>query len=362
MTYGVTDTGFICPTYAEILADLKAQAQSYFGADIDLTAKSPLGQFIAVVAYQITLNWQILEQIYYSGFLKYAEGSNLDDMATLLGVERNPATPATGEVTFTGTNGTTIPAFFKVSIGSGLITFHTTEAGTIDETEAVTVPIVAEVLGVAGNVDIGAIRKQVNPRTGVTGVTNAAALTNGAPAESDAAFRLRVQYAFGTANATKDAVWAKIMATDGVTMVNLIEDYTNSIVTAVVMGGNDTEVQDAIDASRACGIEYELVRPLEKSITIDATIVFAEGVVNKASIIDTIEAGITAYLGDIAIGESVNYSQIAKQILKVTGVDDIATVTLTCGEDVAVAFGESIAIAATEIAVAGTITITEVAE
>jgi len=86
--YGVTDKGFIIKPYSVILEELKLLAQQYFGEDIDLSENSRFLRFLEIIAKREDELWQKLEEVYYSGFIQFANGENLDRVVALLGIRR----------------------------------------------------------------------------------------------------------------------------------------------------------------------------------------------------------------------------------------------------------------------------------
>lgn len=136
----------------------------------------------------------ILEQ----GLLDSSYGDYLDSLAVHFGETRNAPVPAKGSVTLTGTNGTVVPAGFRVgtpTVGSQVGQAFTTDAdATIGAGGTVAVGATAEVGGVAGNVAAGTISLFLQvPPAGLKSVTNPAAFTGGVDQESDADFRTRLK-------------------------------------------------------------------------------------------------------------------------------------------------------------------------
>lgn len=129
-------------------------------------------------------------------FISQAEGQYLDLKAEEHGLTREAATPAVGSVTFTGTNGTVIPAGTRVmteSVGGESGQVYSTDAvATITSGTTVTVPVTAEAAGSAGNVDAGAVTLLVAGVPGITGITNALPLAGGSDTESDSELRARL--------------------------------------------------------------------------------------------------------------------------------------------------------------------------
>lgn len=132
-----------------------------------------------------------------------ATGSDLDDRAAEIVpglIPRRGALYASGTVEFTrtGTTGTvTIPQGTIVAArdNAGEVRFQTTAAASITagNTSSGAVAVTALVAGARANVASGTIVRFVSRIAGVTGVSNAAALTSGQDRESDGSFRYRIR-------------------------------------------------------------------------------------------------------------------------------------------------------------------------
>lgn len=161
-----------------------------------------LGSNTRSLAFAVGLE---LDELYYqlwraqrAAYIRTATGEALDDRGADFGLTRHPATYAVGVVRFTTADTTTItpgalvaaPAttardkilYATPSTGS----YGTVGAGTVD------VPVTAEVAGEAANLGAGTVTVLETTISGVTAVTNPAAMTLGLPREDDDAFRDRI--------------------------------------------------------------------------------------------------------------------------------------------------------------------------
>lgn len=190
-------------TFAGVLARLEAAAP----AGMDVSEGSFLGDALRAAAVEFveaSIRSQVLLE--YAFPLSYPPriasepdaAQYLDLRATEAGLTRRPAVAATGEVTFTGTPGTVIPAGTVVSTlaAAGVPARHfTTDAdAAIEAGGAVTADVTATEAGAAGNAAAGTVLFVGGTIAGVTGVVNAAAMTGGLDAESDASLRDRILF------------------------------------------------------------------------------------------------------------------------------------------------------------------------
>lgn len=66
----------------------------------DFNPGSVVGTLVRAVAREMKLLYEQMDQAYRRAFIEVAQGAALDNVVALLGVERNPAQPARGHVTF----------------------------------------------------------------------------------------------------------------------------------------------------------------------------------------------------------------------------------------------------------------------
>lgn len=120
------------------------------------------------------------------------DDENLQRYATMYGIARVPAARATGNITLTGNNGTTVPAGLRLQRSDGY-EFSTTAEGVI-ASGTVTVPVEASTTGVDGNTDAGvqlAVAAQVSGLS-ATAVVASGDIAGGADEERLEALRERV--------------------------------------------------------------------------------------------------------------------------------------------------------------------------
>jgi len=368
MIYGVTASGFVCKDYAATLTDLQNRIRANLGDDTDLSDTSWLGQMLKAFAYLLSVNWQLAESTYYSGYLESATGANLDAVVALLGISRNPSTKAIGTVTFSRSTAAPadiiIPSSTRVSTADGAIVYKTDAPVTLLQgNTAVDAAVTAQDAGAAGNVSSATVNTIVDPVSGIESVTNSASMTGGADTENDSALRTRVQTYSATTRATEDAILAALTALDGVTDAKLTEDTVNCSISITILGGVDAEITTALNENRAAGIAASWLRPTQVTVTVTTTVRKVAGYAD-ATVQANINSALSDYFEVLQIGDDVTYSAILQAVLNTEGV---AGVNICSAQDDATtpnvidALGESLAIADTETAVGGTHAITVVA-
>lgn len=284
-------------------------------------------------------------------------GTDLDSFFADWFFYRLPAVSATGQATFsraTTTAPATVPIGQLISTGvnSGIQFFVTTDTtnpaysasagGYIINigTASVTVPVSALVPGAAGNVLANTITSFVAPIPGVDNVANAAPLTNGADAESDAAFRSRFQLYIqslreGTVAAIRSAV-ANLQQNIICTILenkepNLSAD--NGYLTIIVDDGSGTPSSTlltnaslAVDAVRAAGIRFGVIAPIVQTNAVACTVV-SQDTTQHANDIALATAAIQKYANGLLPGATLYWPRLyqvafdsSANIVDVTGL------------------------------------------
>ena len=235
-------------------------------------------------------------------------GPDLDNWMAQFGFTREAATYGSGPETFSKLT----PATSAVQVAPGTIV--QTTGGAIqyqviaDTTQSawnaaanayvlnagqssMTCTVQALVAGAASNVAAGALGQQGSSIPGIDVVTNAAAISNGINAQSDASFRAAfVAWLSTLAKATKAAILAAINAVQQGLLVTLIENETPSGISqqgcfsAICDDGSGdppssllTAITAAVDATRAFGVQAYVAGPNVLTATIAITVRVASG-------------------------------------------------------------------------------------
>jgi len=362
--YGITAQGFVPKPYSVILDELIQITKQELGEDIDLSEQSRFLRVLKICAKREDELWQLLEDAYYSAFIDFATGQNLDYLVAILGIRRKRAMRATGTVVFSRSSPATsdilIPAGTRVAVSDGSIVFQTTGDVVLSAGNTqVEATIEAVEPGLAGNVTANTITKIVDPISGIESVNNPNPTEGGQDAETDEELRYRAKRYAPYAKATVYSIKAAVLELEGVTDALVQEDVENHTVNVIVEGGDDSEIESTIDQSRPCGIQVTWQRPAYKTIDVTVEVKAAEGY-DASAVQNGVQQAIEDYFNSLTIGRDVTFSDLSKAILNADGVDDINSLEVTDGDSTINAFGQSIAIAETEKAKTGTITVTVV--
>ena len=121
MSYGVTSTGFVRPTLAELLTQLNTAA-TLIWPGIDLEPDGKWGQLSGIWAKVAADAWDCAQEIYSSRNVNEASGASLDNILAELGMQRIDAAPTTiYHALLWGDSGTVIAAGKKARQSSTLL-------------------------------------------------------------------------------------------------------------------------------------------------------------------------------------------------------------------------------------------------
>jgi uncharacterized phage protein gp47/JayE len=293
--------------------------------------------------------------------LSTSSGTDVDSWVNDFGFTRLPAVPASGVVTFarmTATNQAVIPVGILVQSSDGtqqfIINADTTNAaysatvisgggfiipaGTAS-INATATAITAGPSGypdASGNVAANTITSLVQAIPYVDTVNNAAAFTNGANPEADAAVRTRfVLWINSLAEGTVAAVSAAILSVQqGLTFT--IQENTQYNQTAqqgyfsvVVDDGTGsppsqtlTNVANAINLIRPLGSTFGVHAPVVVSVSVAMTITTASGYVH-ATVASAVQTALTSYINTLGLGNSLFYTRLGLVAYGVPGVTEV---------------------------------------
>jgi uncharacterized phage protein gp47/JayE len=364
--YGITDDGFVLKRLDEILNDKNEAVTEVLGPDVNLSPQTVDGQINGVYSESDSNLWQLAQHSYNSFNPDAATGVQLDNLVQLNGITRLDASPSTVSLELTGTASTVIPAGSIVATSSG-IQFQTDAEVTIS---GITEVAASAVIPGATQALAGTIIEIITPVVGWNTVNNPADATLGRDRETDAALRIRraKSVAFPS-QSLLESIFSAIANIEGVAEVIVLENDTSTVdengqdphsVQAIVNGGDDQEIAEAIFNEKSAGIatvgsttvqvldiqdlphDINFQRPtdLDIYVTINLT-TFADYPANGA---DLIKQAIIDYAAlNINIGTDVINSRLYCPINEVQGhtIDEVLTGTTpspTLPDDIPVPF------------------------
>lgn len=179
------------PTLPLLIDQGASEIESRLPGVLARVRRSLVGVINRVVAGGLSALYKYVEFLNRQVWPDQAEAEFLVDHGNRWGVFRVPAAPATGIVSFTGTDGTIIPASTVVQRADG--TRYLTDAIATIAAGAALVPVTAEVAGQAGNSALATAVSLVSPIAGANSAAAAStALAGGADIEDVEPWRARI--------------------------------------------------------------------------------------------------------------------------------------------------------------------------
>ena len=326
-------SGMVIPSYADILSDLISNYQAIYPQVVYLGTDTAKYQELSIFALKI-YDTNLACQLAYSARSPItAVGADLDSIVKMNGLARLAASYSTAPVTVTGVYGTVIT--------NGIVS--DTQGYLWDLASPITIPSGGSVIVSATCETAGAIQAQAGSintisdgaTAGWTGASNPSAASVGLPTEADSQLRARQAYSVAMPSITQlGSINAAIAAVSGVTRYAVEENFTGLTdanlcpphsITAVVEGGTDADVANAIFLKRGDGAltngttHVTCTSPTETTVIgfsrptyvpIYATMVIHGLSGYTTAVLTSIQSAIVSYLNGLQIGESVTFSSL----------------------------------------------------
>ncbi|MCW6079060.1 baseplate J/gp47 family protein [Clostridium sporogenes] len=256
----IDKTGFHMPTYIDIRDRLIEENRLIYGQDIYLGEDSQDYQWISTVAEKIYDAFQINQAVYNNRAPNTAIGVGLDSIVKINGIKRKAKDYSKCPVIISGVKNTTIKN--GIVTDKGNIKWNLPPSITIPESGQIEVMAVCQIPGpiVANPGDITEI---YNPTFGWNGVYNEVNAELGVYVEEDP--KLRKRQSQSTAQASSsilEGTRGAVAQVNKVKRSRVYENDTNQIdelglpahsITAVVEGGKDEEIAEAIRIHKGIG-------------------------------------------------------------------------------------------------------------
>ena len=329
----VTAEGISAPDYQTVLDTITGYFQQIYGSDAYLEPDSKDGQMVALVALAVHDANNTAIEIYNSFSPTTAQAAALSSNVKINGITRKVATNSTADLLLTGTAGTTITNGSARDKNGIIWNFPASVSIGVDGTVLVTATCAnsGSVAAMAGTITT------INtPTRGWASVTNPAAATIGAPAETDAELRIRQGQSVALPSLTPfEAVDGAIANISGVTRHKLYENDTDTTdanglpprsIAAIVEGGDATVIANSIRGVKGQGVTpygstvivvpdkygnphpVGFSRPVDVPIYVKITIEPLTGYTSHVG--EEIKAAVSAYINSLAIGASVLLSRV----------------------------------------------------
>jgi uncharacterized phage protein gp47/JayE len=355
-TYGVTAAGFVDKPIEVIIAELEAAHKTAYGQEFDVSAQSPAGQQIGIMALHLRECWEVMQALYSAWDPDANEGAIQTQIAALSGTPRRGATHSTVTATVNLDAGITLAAGAVASVDGApdrrFVTIEdaTNPGGAPDD---IAVEMEAEDTGPVV-ASAGTLTEIETPTSGWNSITNAADATLGEDEETDEDLRVRREIELRRAGAAAvDAIRADVSAVEDVINVTVFENTTDALdedgvpahaIEVVVLGGDDDEIAQAIWDSRAGGIKahggdsgtatdvdgeehtIKFSRPTEVPIHVNVEVTIDDSYPADG---DTqIKEALAAWSQDLEVGADVVWSALFAIVFGISGVVDLTTLEI----------------------------------
>lgn len=259
----LTKEGFKRKRFDDYLAETEDQARELYGADVNLSDRSPLGQWVKLIAYGRAEENELAEDVWLSGHVEDAEGVNLDHAAKRIGLSRIQAIKAKGQATFGVSVGGSVLSGIIIATTDG-VEFVTTESKSEIVLGVITVEIEAVIAGISGNVPANTITEINTPVAGIDSVTNEVPTIDGRNVETDTEFRERYYRSLANAGgASMPSIESALLEIPGVIDASVAENDQGTTVDGLppnciapfIYGGDDEAIAEAIFDRKTGGIQ-----------------------------------------------------------------------------------------------------------
>jgi uncharacterized phage protein gp47/JayE len=303
--------------------------------------------------------WDFLAtEVVAAMFVQSAWGDYLDMHGEMLGVPRKPASLATGEVTFTGLDGTFIATGTEVAQpatdpDADPVTLATTAPGIIGQSVPgeVTLPVEAEEPGPASNLPAHQITFLVTPIDDVASVDNAANTSGGADVEEDESYQARLLLEWrspgaagnisdyekwalaypGVGDVTVTAVWngawtVRIVVTDpdGNPVSGTVTDGLKNLLDPLDGTGDGLA---PVGANVTVATVTSFVVPVSAQVRFE-TGYSLDGTGGTIALRSAIQEAIIDYVDALHPGEDVIRAKVESLFFRIAGIKDVTSVTL----------------------------------
>ena len=354
--FGLTDQGYLAPSYEELLDSVQDDFLRVFPSDLVLTSNSNAGILSRLIAWREYEQIQAQQQVYYSAFISTATGSALDRLGANVGLPRKVDRPASTTLTIV-TDGE-----YLIEAGTQ---FETDDGYIFDLTEDVLTALKdgkwqgvgnaeAEDKGEITNVEPNTITIVYNPDESILSVTNPEKASGGQDYEEDPQYRARlIMENANRPSPTVNGVRSALLNVQGVREVNIVENQFSVAdkhgnppysVHIYCLGGKKQDIADCLISHIAVGVtltgsvecdavdaagntkqvyfDYATDRPVFVNVKIKTN---AEWNVDEGS--DYVKETVVNFVNSLQMGDTVYLTKLYPEIYAIAGIDD-AKITL----------------------------------
>lgn len=269
MEYGVTEKGFVSMLYPDILKEIEDDLKIKFGQEWELDLYTPEGAMAMVFSDKLAKAWEGAKQAYFSKFLDYSTGIQLDyhGKSEEPPVIRGKGNYATTTVEFVTNREMAIPKWTLLKKRGTEATYMTVSTLKIDKTLKGQVQAIATGSGDIYNAIIGDISELGNNITGVISVSNITPATGGDGIENDSSYRERIRRnRRNQGGSTVNTITSELLKLKTINNALVLENVTDEIdenglkpgyIRVYIDGIDSEEVSKTIHGFKSAGINTE---------------------------------------------------------------------------------------------------------
>lgn len=335
------------PTLSELVDRVQADLVSRLGLSSPVLRRSVVYVLARVIAAAVHMLYGTLSYLSRQVFPDLSDEEYLVRQAALFGTDRTEADYAQGDVVFTGTNGTNIPAGTAVVRADGYR--YTTDALVTIAVGTATAAVTSDSAAANANASSGTTLTLESPISGInsTSTVDSGGLTSGADQETVSALRTRLLERMQSpphgGTAADYIAWAKEVS--GVTRAWCypLEDGPGTVTVRFVRDGDASLIPDSGEVSDVQDY-IDAVRPVTADVTVEAPVAVPLAMtIEVTPDTATIRAAVEAEIEDMLLayaepGGTILLSQIEVAVGTASGVTDFdvtvpaADVTHATGE------------------------------
>lgn len=349
--FGLTDQGYLAPSYEELLDSVQDDFLRVFPSDLVLTSNSNAGILSRLIAWREYEQIQAQQQVYYSAFVSTATGSALDRLGANVGLPRKVDRPASTTLTIVTDGEYLIEAGTQFETDDGYIFDLTDDVVSTQkgDTWQAVGNAEAEDTGEITNVEPNTITIVYNPDESILSVTNPEKASGGQDYEEDLQYRARlIAENANRPSPTVNGVRSALLNVQGVREVNIVENqfatadkYGNPpySVHIYVLGGKKQDIADCLIEHLAVGItltgttycdaidatgntkrvyfDFATDRPISVQVKLKTN---AEWNVDEGS--DYVKETVVDFINQLQMGDTIYLTKLYPQIYAIAGIDD----------------------------------------
>lgn len=362
LNFGLTENGFVKPTYDEILDSIQDDFMAAFGDNIALGSNTQAGTLCMLFAKRLARAYDQAQGVYYDGFVSTATGTALDRLAANVGLTRHIATTSMATIVIKTDDEYLIQAGEKFETEDGLMFTLLKDVLTTqnsDGTWSGTGQVQSDDTGSMTNVLPNKITVVSDPDIDILSVTNPESAKGGQDYEDDELFRERIiMENTDRPSPTRNGIESALYNVNGVRQVFIadnkdgtVDQYGNPAysVHIYVLGGLKEDIAQAIEDHKAVGTDYVGTQAVETTTATGDTEVIHFDYAQERPIyiklditvndewnsdegVDNVKSAIADEINDLHMGNSIHLTKLYPTIYDIAGIDD-ATVLIGTSTD-----------------------------